>query len=140
MRRARGAAVVALAIAAGLGASFPARAQTMAVEVTATVGQCPGGTDITVVRGTDVAYCYVVFNPNDATTLTNVEVVDDQFGPAPVATIPSLAPGATETVTATRTFLSHDTISFVTVSATPRAQGVTLPRLVVHDQVSVYVQ
>lgn len=123
-----------------LVAARAACAQTMAVDVTATADQCPGGQEITVLRGTDVIYCYAVSNLGDAATLTNVHVVDDQFGPDPVATIATLPPGVEQTVTATRTFLSHDTTSFVTVTATPVLQGQTLPPVIVQDSVSVDIQ
>lgn len=134
------AAGAVLAMLSLFAVTSAAQAQVMAVEVTATVEECPGGTEITVVRGSDVVYCYAVANLGDSATLTNVQVVDDQFGPDPVATIEALPPGAVQTLTATKVFLSHETTSFVTVTARPSLQGQTLPPVVVRDSVSVDIQ
>jgi hypothetical protein len=91
----------------------------IAIVVTATVDRCPGSSEVTVVRDTDVVYCYAVTNTDTVTTLTNVAVVDDQFGPDAIGTIENLAPGATETVSATRMSVTHDVTSFATATATP---------------------
>jgi hypothetical protein len=117
-----------------------ARAAEISLQVTATVDSCPGKSEITVIRGTDVTYCYAVGNPDAIATLTDVRVTDDQFGGQPVLVVPDLSPGDTRTLQHIKVFLSHDTISFVTARATPVIDGVAQPEVSATDSVEVDVQ
>jgi hypothetical protein len=51
------------------------------LEKTVTTGSCPGTKDnIDVVSGTQVTYCFQMFNLNPLVTVTNHTLVDDQLG------------------------------------------------------------
>ncbi|HYN39186.1 MAG TPA: hypothetical protein VES39_08035, partial [Rhodospirillales bacterium] len=85
-------------------------------------------------------YCYDIGNADPQVTLTDVRVLDDQFGAEPVARLDLLPPGGRQMLTHTKVFLSHDTVSFVTVRATPSIGGVPQPEVSATDSVEVDVQ
>lgn len=112
----------------------------IAVDLTATVDQCPGDNELTVERDTDVTWCYAVSNTDGVTTLTGIEVTDSQFGPDPVGAIASLAPGSTQVLTASRPMVTHQTESFATATGTPVFGAQTFPPVSARDSASVAVQ
>ena len=72
--------------------------------------------------------------------MTDVRITDDQFGAEPVGVIPDLPPGGAPMLAHTKVFLTHDTISFVTVRATPVISGVPQPEVSASDSVEIDVQ
>ncbi|MFQ5658212.1 MAG: FecR domain-containing protein, partial [Candidatus Methylomirabilales bacterium] len=93
-----------------------------AVELIKTAGNAADDTILTVNVGDSVTYNYEVTNTGD-TELININVSDDQLGP--VGTITSLAPGASQTLTATTT-ISADVTNLGTVTATPAQGGASI--------------
>ncbi len=87
-----------------------------AVTIIKTVGGVADGLTATVARNSTAVYSYVVTNTGD-TDLINVTVTDDVL--AAVGTIPTLASGASQTLTASTT-ITVDVTNIGTVTATPQ--------------------
>ncbi|MBK8176574.1 MAG: hypothetical protein IPK66_15265 [Rhodospirillales bacterium] len=109
----------------------------LGLSVTATVDPCPGAAEITVDFGADVTYCHALANLDATTSLTNVAVIDDQFVPQPIATIASLAPGESRTLTAVRPVVTATTVNFVTATGTPVWSVETFPPVAAQTSVLV---
>lgn len=137
--------LIAVAAASGTARAHaemmaPPASPGIILELTATVDRCPGGDPITVLRGTDVTYCYTVSNGDRVTTLTDIRVTDDQFGADAVGRIARLEPGETRTLTATRPALTHDQTSFATAAGTPALGAQVFPPVSAGDSVRVDVR
>jgi hypothetical protein len=111
------------------------------LQLTAAVdGRCPGHSDSVATRGTDITYCYAVRNTDDVTTLTNIEVTHDLFGPEPVGSIDTLAPGATQILSATKPMLMHQQTSFATASGAPVFGQQTFPPVAAQNSTVIDVR
>jgi uncharacterized repeat protein (TIGR01451 family) len=108
----------------------PAYVQVVApsVSIVKTAGSAPDGGILYVLPGSPAAYTYRIVNTGN-TFLTNLAVTDDKLGP--IGLIPGpVAPGATNTLTATNLAVAASVTNIGTVIAVPsQANGVPLAGL-----------
>ena len=122
---ANAAGIAAVTVEAGevnrtIDAGLKLKAGAAAIDIVKTAGNAPDGTSFQLGRYGDTAtYTYLVSNTGLA-PLVNVVVTDDKLGA--IGTIPSLAPGASATLTASAA-LTTTTTNIATVVATPTTKS-----------------
>ena len=103
-----------------IDAGLKLKSGAAAIAIVKTAGDAADGTALTLDRYGDTAtYTYKVTNTGLA-HLVNVVVTDDKLGA--IGTVPSLAPGASVTLTASAA-LTEDTTNIGTVTATPTTKS-----------------